>query len=171
MKHLFIMILSFSSLFAFGETLQSFQADFVQQITDEEKKILTYTGTIKSKRPSLVLWHYTSPVDKKIYVNDRRAVIIEPELEQAIIKQLHGEIDFFGILASAVSVDMTHYKASYKGINFLLKEVDGVIESLSYTDQLENQVVITFSKQQQNRPLDDSLFIPKVPNYYDVIRE
>ncbi len=163
--------MNLSSLFAFGDNLQSFQADFVQTITDEEKKVLTYTGTITSKRPSLVLWHYTDPVNKKIYVNEKRAVIVEPELEQAIIKQLHGEIDFFGILASAVYVDSTHYKASYKGIDFLLKEVNGVIESLSYTDQLENKVLITFSKQKQNRPLEDTVFTPKVPKYFDIIRE
>jgi len=171
MKYLVIMILNISSLFAFGDSIQSFQADFVQKITDEENKVLTYTGTIQSKRPNLVLWHYTDPINKKIYINDKQAVIVEPELEQAIIKQLQGEIDFFGILASAVLVDMTHYKASYKGIDFLLKEVNGVIESLSYTDQLENKVLITFSKQRQNRPLDDALFTPKVPKDFDIIQE
>ncbi len=163
--------MTLTSLFAFGDNLQSFQADFIQKITDEEKKVLTYTGTITSKRPNLVLWHYTDPVNKKIYVNEKRAVIVEPELEQAIIKRLQGEIDFFGILASAVYVDSTHYKASYKGIDFLLQEVNGVIESLSYTDQLENKVLITFSKQKQNRPLEDSVFIPKVPKHFDIIRE
>jgi len=171
MKYLIIMIVSISSLFAFGENLQSFQADFIQKITDEEKKTLTYAGTIKSKRPNLVLWHYTDPINKKIYINEKRAVIVEPELEQAIIKRLQGEIDFFGILASAVYVDATHYKASYKGIDFVLKEVNGVIESLEYTDQLENKVLITFSKQRQNRPLENALFTPKVPKYFDVIQE
>ena len=171
MKYLVIMIFSISSLFAFGDSIQSFQANFVQKITDEEDKVLTYEGKIHSKRPNFVLWHYTKPINKKIYINNKRAVIVEPELEQAIIKQLKGEIDFFGILASAVSVDMTHYKASYKGIGFILKEVNGVIESLSYTDQLENKVLITFSKQKQNRPLEDELFTPKVPKDFDIIQE
>lgn len=165
------MVFSISSLFAFGDSIQSFQANFIQKITDEENKVLTYKGTIHSKRPSYVLWHYTEPINKKIYINNKRAVIVEPELEQAIIKQLQGEIDFFGILASAEAVDMTHYKASYKGIDFILNEVNGVIESLSYTDQLENKVLITFSKQKQNRPLEDELFTPKVPKDFDIIQE
>jgi len=171
MKYLIILIFSFSSLFAFGESIQSFQADFVQTITDEENKVLSYKGKIHSKRPNLVLWHYAEPINKKIYINKKRAVIIEPELEQAIIKQLKGEIDFFGILASAVSVDMTHFKANYKGIDFILQESNGVIESISYTDQLENKVLITFSSQKQNRPIEDLFFKPKVPKDFDIIRE
>lgn len=171
MKYLIIMLLCISSLFAFGDSIQSFQANFIQKITDEENKVLTYEGTIHSKRPNYVLWHYTEPINKKIYINNKRAVIVEPELEQAIIKQLQGEIDFFGILASAESVDMTHYKASYKGIDFILNEVNGVIESLSYTDQLENKVLIIFSQQKQNRPLEDELFTPKVPKDFDIIKE
>ena len=165
------MILSITTLFAFGDNIQSFQAEFTQKITDEENKVLIYTGTIHSKRPNFVLWHYKEPVNKKIYINHSRAVIVEPELEQAIVKYLQGEIDFFGILASATPLDETHYQANYKDIEFILEEVNGVIQSLSYTDQLENKVQISFSKQKQNRPLEDSLFTPKVPKDFDIIRE
>ncbi len=171
MKYLIIMIFNLSSLFAFGDTIQSFQADFIQKITDEENKVLTYKGTIHSKRPNFVLWHYTEPVNKKIYINKKRAVVVEPELEQAIIKQLQGEIDFFGILRSAIPVGMSHFKASYKGIDFILKEENGIIQSLSYIDQLENKVLITFSKQKQNRQLEDDIFTPKVPRDFDIIQE
>jgi len=168
----FLMILTFlmTSLFAFGESIQSFEADFVQTITDEEKKTLTYKGKMHSKRPDLVLWHYTEPINKKIYITKIKAIIVEPELEQAIIKRLQGEIDFFGILASAKAVDDTHYQATYKEIEFTLKEDHGVIESLSYTDQLENKVLITFTAQKQNRPLDESLFVPKIPKDFDIIK-
>ncbi len=171
MKYLIILLFSVSSLFAFGKHIQSFQANFIQTITDEENKVLTYRGKIDSKRPNLVLWHYTEPINKKIYIDKKRAVIVESELEQAIIKQLKGEIDFFGILASAVWVDTTHFKANYKGIDFILQESDGVIESISYTDQLENKVLITFSSQKQNYPVEDIFFRPKVPKDFDIIRE
>jgi len=169
----FIIILTFfiSSLFAFGESIQSFEADFVQTITDEQKKILTYKGTIHSKRPDLVLWHYKSPINKKIYLTKKRAVIVEPDLEQAIIKRLQGEIDFFGILASAQRVDSSHYKAEYKDIKFILREESGIITSLSYTDQLENKVLITFSAQKQNHPIEEYLFMPKVPKDFDIIKD
>lgn len=171
MKYIFILTLLFNSLFAFGENIQSFEADFVQTITDEENKTLTYKGTMHSKRPNLVLWRYNEPVNKKIYINNRRAVIVEPELEQIIIKQLEGEVDFFGILSSAESVDETHYKASYKGIIFTLKETNGVIDSLAFTDQLENRVLIAFSNQRQNRSIEESLFTPTIPQGFDIIQE
>ncbi len=171
MKYFFVFTVLMSSLFAFGENIQNFEADFVQTITDEENKTLTYRGTMHAKRPNSVLWLYNDPINKKIYVNSKFAVIVEPELEQAIIKKLEGEIDFFGILASAEIVDKNHYKANYKNISFTLKETDGVIEALLYTDPLENKVQIRFSKQKQNRPMEQSLFTPKIPKEFDIIQE
>lgn len=171
MKFLLFLPFTFSALLAFGESIQSFEADFTQKITDEENKVLSYTGSMRSKRPDMVLWSYEKPINKKIYVTKKRAVIVEPELEQAIIKKLEGEIDFFGILASAKAVDQMHYKATYKGITFVLTEDNGVITSLAYTDQLENKVVIEFSNQKQNRPIEDRVFRPKVPVDYDIIKE
>lgn len=171
MKYLLLLCFSITALLAFGESIQSFEANFTQKITDEEKKVLSYKGSMRSKRPDMVLWSYESPINKKIYVTKKRAVIVEPELEQAIIKRLEGEIDFFGILSSAEAVDETHYKATYKGITFILKEDNGIITSLAYTDQLENKVVIEFSNQKQNRPIEDRVFTPKVPVDYDIIKE
>lgn len=171
MRFLILVSFSITALLAFGESIQSFEADFTQKITDEENKVLSYTGSMRAKRPDMVLWSYKAPINKKIYVTKTRAVIVEPELEQAIIKRLEGEIDFFGILASAEGVDEMHYKATYKGITFILKEDNGIITSLAYTDQLENRVVIEFSKQRQNRPIEDKVFTPKVPVDYDIIKE
>jgi len=170
MKSLITLLFLTASLFAFGESIQSFEASFVQTITDEENKTLTYKGKIYSKRPDHVLWHYTEPINKKIYLKKNVAVIVEPELEQSIIKRLQGEIDFFGILSSAKAVDETHYRANYKEIEFILKEDRGLIQSLSYTDQLENRVLITFSKQKQNRLIEDRFFVPKVPKHFDIIQ-
>jgi len=171
MKYIIVLALFITTLFAFGEKIQSFEADFTQVITDEENKTLTYKGKLYSKRPSLVMWHYTAPINKKIYVQDSRVIILEPELEQAIIKRLEREIDFFEILSSAKKSDDTHYKTSYKGIDFTLKETKGMIESLVYVDQLENSVKIIFSQQKQNHPIDMSVFEPKIPLDFDVIQE
>ena len=172
MKFIFLITLSLSSLLAFGENIQSFEADFVQTITDETGKVLTYKGKMHTKRPSFVLWDYTEPARaaKKLYMNKTRAVLVQPLLEQATISQLNNDMNFFEILASAKMVDQTHYKARYKKIDFILKEENGVIISLSYQDELENDILITFSKQRQNRPIEDSLFTPKVPQDYDIIR-
>ena len=169
MRFLIILLFLYASLFAFDESIQSFQAKFVQTIVDEENKTLVYKGEMHSKRPDMVLWHYNEPINKKIYLTKKRAVVVEPELEQAIIKKLQGEIDFFGILTSAKAVDDTHYKATYKKIVFILTEVNGVIESISYTDELENKVRIVFREQRQNRPMEDSFFTPKIPKDFDII--
>lgn len=171
MKYFIFLTLITSALFAFAQDIQSFEADFTQVITDEENKTLTYKGKIYAKRPNRVMWHYTDPVNKKIFIVDKRAVIIEPELEQAIIKRLQSELDFFTILSSAETTDNVHYKTNYKNIDFTLTVVEDKIASLMYVDQLENKVHITFSKQKQNSHITESVFSPYIPLDYDVIKE
>jgi len=172
MKLLLILTLIVHSLFAFGENIQSFEADFTQTITDETGKVLTYKGRLHTKRPSFVLWNYTEPerISKKLYLNGTKAVLVQPLLEQATISHINDGMNFFEILTSAKSVDNTHYSARYKDIDFILQEENGVIISLSYQDELENDILITFSKQRQNRVIKDSLFVPKIPQDYDIIR-
>jgi len=172
MKHFLILSLLISSLFSFGESLQSFEANFVQTITDETGKVLTYKGKMHTKRPNFVLWDYTYPprAAKKLYMDEKRAVLVQPMLEQATISNIRSGMNFFEILTSAKRIDETHFKARYQKIDFLLKEENGVIISLSYEDELENKILIVFSKQRQNRLIEDSLFVPKVPIDFDIIR-
>jgi len=171
LKLLFLLLIT-HSLFAFGENIQSFEADFTQTITDETGKVLTYKGRLHTKRPNFVLWNYTEPerISKKLYINRSKVVLVQPMLEQATISNISDGMNFFEILASAHSVDNTHYSARYKDIDFILKEENGVIISLSYQDELENKILITFSKQRQNRAIQDSLFVPNIPHDYDIIR-
>lgn len=173
MKHFLLLTLFLTSLFAFGEDIQSFEADFVQEITDETGKVIRYEGHIQAKRPAFVLWDYKKPeaIAKKIFINSVRVVIVQPALEQAAVKQLRDEISFFEILASVVAIGEHRYKARYKNINFILEEESGIISSLAYTDELENKVHLSFSKQRQNRPIEDKVFTPRVPPEYDIIRE
>jgi len=172
MKYLLLFSFLITSVFGFGESLQSFEAHFVQTITDEEGKVLTYKGQLHTKRPNFVLWDYTYPVRaaKKLYMNEERAVLVQPMLEQATISKVRSGMNFFKILSSAKLVDNAYYKATYNKIDFILKEENGVILSLSYQDELENKILIVFSKQRQNRFIEDSLFTPKVPIDYDIIR-
>jgi len=172
MKHFILSALLSLSAFAFGENIQTFEADFEQNITDETGKVLTYKGKMHTKRPSFVLWNYTYPerAAKKLYMNKVRAVLVQPLLEQATVSQLNNDMNFFEILSSAKKIDQNHYKARYKNIDFILKEENGVILSLAYQDELENHILITFSKQRQNRPIEDDLFTPKVPKDYDIIQ-
>lgn len=172
MKYIFVFALFISSLLGFGENLQSFEASFVQTITDETGKVLTYKGKMHTKRPNFVLWDYTYPqrAAKKLYMDEKRAVLVQPMLEQATITKVRSGMNFFKILTSAKHVDENHYKARYHNIDFTLKEEHGVIISLSYEDELENKILIVFSKQRQNRPIEDTFFIPKVPKDFDIIR-
>jgi len=172
MKLIITFAVLMTSLFGFGEDIQSFEAHFTQSITDETGKVLTYKGQMHTKRPNFVLWNYTEPARaaKKLYMNEKRAVLVQPMLEQATISKMRSGMNFFTILSSAKRVDDTHFKATFENIDFTLKQEHGVIISLSYEDELENKIIITFSKQKQNRSIEDDFFTPKVPIDYDIIR-
>lgn len=83
MKTFIVLTFFITSLFAFGENIQSFEADFKQTITDDTGKVLSYEGRMHTKRPSFVLWNYTKPerIAKMLYINKTRAVLVQPMLE------------------------------------------------------------------------------------------
>ena len=94
-----IFLLFLNQLLANNFDLYTFKADFVQKIFKDKSKI-TYKGKLLAKKPYYLLWHYTQPVEKKIYMIDREVVIEEPELEQAILTTMQSEMDFFTLLDS-----------------------------------------------------------------------
>ena len=121
MKFIIIFTFFITTLFAFGENLQSFEAHFVQTITDETGKVLTYKGKMHTKRPNFVLWDYTYPqrAAKKLYMDEKRAVLVQPMLEQATITKIRSGMNFFKILTSAKRVDDTHFKANYHNCSLI----------------------------------------------------
>ena len=88
MKKALLLLLFLSDLFAgIPLNFSSFQADFIQQIDDESKKIVKYYGKVYAKKPKTALWKYTKPIKKDVYINDNAVVIVEPELEQVIMQK------------------------------------------------------------------------------------
>ena len=81
--------------------MNSYEADFRQVVTNDKGNILEYSGHIKIMKPQYALWEYLQPSTKLIYINKNMATIIEPDLEQVIVKKLHNSIDFFKILKNA----------------------------------------------------------------------
>ena len=168
--------LLFSLLLTFVEAnlidLHSFQADFKQSITDDKQKILNYKGKVIATKPQNALWNYTYPISKLVYINSRTVTIVEPELEQVIIKNIESNFDFFKLVQNAQKISKQKYETFYKETRFFIKtDKNEIIESISYKDEFENDVVIHFSNQIINKPLNAEIFIPNVPLDYDVIRD
>ena len=149
----------------------SFQADFTQSVTDDKKKVLTYNGSVLASKPQNALWRYSKPVNKDVYINSRRVTIIEPEIEQVIIKRIESNFDFFNMIKNAKKIEKNIYMAIYKDSEFTITTKDELIKSISYIDEFENSVEVVFDNQKQNDKINKELFIPNIPLEFDIVRD
>ncbi len=171
MKYIFLLQLLATLSFANIENINSFEADFKQDVINEKGDLLSYSGHIHAKKPQLVLWNYVTPVKKEIYVSKYEVVIIEPEIEQAIVKVVNSDFDFFSMIKNAKKIGENSYSASFKDSIFKIKLFESKIESISYIDEFENSVKISFTNQEQDKEIDKGLFTPVIPQDFDVIRD
>ena len=169
MKKTIILSLLCVNLFGFAENLNTFSAHFVQTVVDDKNTMIKYSGDIKAKRPNMAMWNYTNPVKKEIYINNADLVIIEPEIEQVILKKVGNTIAFFEMLKNAKKVDNENYKAKYENLKINIHVKGTKIISITYLDELENKVTIQFTNQVENQTIDDKVFKAKIPADFDVV--
>ncbi len=171
MKPFFIILFITAELFASLDTIVSFDADFVQSITDDKDKTISYNGHILATKPQNARWSYFKPVKKEVYINDYEVTIVEPEIEQVVIRKIESNFDFFKMIANAKESSKDNYTATYGETFFKIKKNDNLIESISYLDEFENRVTIIFKNQKQNQSINKSLFTPIYPLEFDIIRD
>ncbi|MEA3228286.1 MAG: LolA-like outer membrane lipoprotein chaperone, partial [Campylobacterota bacterium] len=109
MKYLLFYLSLTLSVFASFEDIYSFQADFLQTVTDDKNKVLTYDGNISASKPQNALWNYKNPVNKSVYINSDSVTIVEPEIEQVIIKKLESSFNFFNMLKNSKKIKKDTY--------------------------------------------------------------
>lgn len=171
MKSLFLLSYLSLSLFAFSENITTFSADFKQEITDDNKNVITYSGHVWANKNNQALWEYLKPITKKVFINKSDVKVVEDDLEQVIIKKFNKDIDFFALMKKAKAVNKNSYEAEYFDTSYMIYLENDHIARISYEDSFANQVQIIFSKQKQNDPIDESIFSYEIPIDYDVLRE
>ncbi|MEA1891289.1 MAG: LolA-like outer membrane lipoprotein chaperone [Campylobacterota bacterium] len=171
MKYLFILLLLLSTSYASLNRLTSFKADFTQTITDDKNKALIYTGHIVASKPQHALWNYIQPIKKDIYINISSVTIVEPEIEQVIIRRIESNFNFFNMIENAKHIKEDIYEANHKESVFTIRINNKLIESISYIDEFENRVKIIFKNQKQNEKVDLNIFTPDYPLEFDIIRD
>lgn len=169
----FILVLLFCiPIFADLKMIDSIKAEFVQTITENNKKIIKYEGIMLAKAPYYALWEYIKPVLKKVYVIEDSVIVIEPDLEQVIFTKIEGNIDFIALLKSAKKDSNGKYKAKVlEQEYYITTNKDGIPTKIEFTDKLENKIEIILSNQQIDTIPDKSPFLYEIPPNYDVIRE
>ena len=170
MRFLPLSLLFTLTLFASPQDINSFSSPFEQRIVDEHGKVITYRGELWASKPQNALWSYQKPIQKSVYINAKRLVIVEPQLEQATIRSLGDEIDFLEIIKKAKKIDNDHYKATVNGETYAINFNNNLLSTIQYTDSYENKVTIQFLKPLHNSAIPASRFQPTIPADYDVIK-
>jgi len=171
MRFLGMFIFLTTLLFAKIDHFKTIQSDFTQKVTNDQNKTIVYEGTFYATDDKKALWIYEKPVSKKIYFNNTRVLIIEPELEQVIISTLENTPNLAQLLQDAKEISPNKYITKYQETTYTILAQKGSIEKIIYHDKLDNAVEILFSNQSTNLFLDDELFRAEIPRGYDVVRE
>jgi len=171
MKLLLLYFTFVSLLFASFENINSFEADFIQTITDDKNKILNYEGKVIASKPYNAVWNYSKPITKNVYINSNSITIVEPEIEQVIIKDITSSFDFFHMLQNAKKITDNSYVTEFNGKKFSLIVRDKLLYSISYIDEFENLVKIIFSNQKYNQKIDEQRYVPLFSLDFDIVRD
>jgi outer membrane lipoprotein carrier protein len=150
----FMITLSFAKI-------NTYKADFTQSITNLQNKTIKYTGKIYLKQPYSMLWQYKTPIQKDVYMKNKKIIIDEPQLEQAIYTTLTNEINLINLLNNPKLINKK-YKLTFK---------DKILQTIQYKDEMENKITITFSNTQINQQIPDQLFQFIAPLDYDIVRK
>lgn len=153
------------------ETIETFQGDFTQSIINTSGKEIRYSGKMYAKKPYYIYWQYNNPIEKNVYINQTEVIVIEPELEQAIISKLDKEINILGLLQDAKEVSQNHYKSKLNNTEYSIYLRDDQLTKISYKDEIDNHVTIYFENTSQNTPLDQNIFDYRIPSDFDIIKK
>jgi len=168
LKIIIALILTNTLLSAFFENVSNFQSKFRQTITSDGKDII-YEGELYIKRPSSVLWLYQKPIRKSIYIRDHSLFMIEPDLEQVIIKSISKSLQLVKILESSKKISANRYVATIKDKKYLIILKKSMLFRIIYSDEVENSIEITFIDPRVDIEINDKKFFPNIPSDFDRI--
>ena len=161
-----------STIFANTLNIRSLESNFTQRITNDQNAVITYRGKMyATQNKNQALWEYNAPIVKKIYYKGGKLVIIEPELEQVIYAKLNKVPNILKLLRSAKKVADHTLQTHFNGLTYNITTNGNKIEKISYKDEMQNHVVITFSNEKVNYPIAKSRFSYIIPEDYDILEQ
>lgn len=168
MKIFAILLFCCAQIFAFSTDYKSFSSDFTQRIRSLNSTI-TYRGNFIITQKE-AFWNYKQPSKKQIFINNTQVVVLEPDLAQATYSTLNDTPNLTQIFRQAKKISATKYEAKYQKTTYTITLEKDEVKSISYKDELDNDVLITLQNQKRNTPINKSLFTPKIPPNYDIVR-
>jgi len=161
-----------STISANSLNIQTLESNFKQSITNDQNAKIIYTGKMYATQvKNQALWEYNTPIVKKIYYKDGKLVIVEPELEQVIYAKLNKVPNILKLLKSAKKISDNSLQTKFNAITYNITTDGNKIENISYTDEMQNKVVISFTNEKVNSYINDTKFAYIIPADYDVLQQ
>lgn len=173
------------------QAMQTFQADFKQEVKAKQKLISQSTGKMALARPGHFRWQTISPLQQVIVADGTNMWIYDVDLEQVTVKKqdkgvgktaalfLSGYDDTVGPnfeVEEKVTGKLAHYflkaksnKESFQKVELMFD--DKRLRQLRLFDQLGQVTNVTFHNIKDNPKLSASLFQFKPPKGVDVIKQ
>ncbi|MDR2789998.1 MAG: LolA-like outer membrane lipoprotein chaperone [Campylobacteraceae bacterium] len=174
----FFTLLLLFTLFSNADdnALKSISSDFIQTIKSVENDTIKYSGSFQAMNEgdnNFALWNYKTPIVKTIYFINNDVIILEPDLEQAVITSVAEMPDISQILSEAVKTNKLTNKAvttNIQDINYTISFQNGTPIKIAYTDALDNKIEILLRNTLLNINIDKLTFRVNIPPNYDVVR-
>ncbi|WP_169973869.1 MULTISPECIES: LolA-like outer membrane lipoprotein chaperone [unclassified Campylobacter] len=165
----FILFLSiYIASFASNLDFNTIQGDFTQTVTSNKTSI-DYSGKFYLRKDNNALWIYTRPTAKKIYFDNKKVVVLEETLEQAIISRVKNMPNLGDILKEAKKIKEGLYKADFDDTEYFLTMKGNYPSRIDYEDRLGNKIKIIFQNVVKNYEITNEFLTPVIPSHYDVI--
>lgn len=148
------------------DTLKS---EFVQSVTNDQNQSIVYKGTVWLKNPDFALWKYQEPIEKYIYINGTKVIIVEPELFQATSLESNQILNIITAWKKSKVINQNRRVVTINNNKITITHNDKFITMISYKDELDNSVEIALDNSQKNIALDQDFFKAKIPQDYDLV--
>jgi len=167
-----ICLLSIASMAGQIKVPTSFSAHFTQKITNPNKKVIKYSGTILLNSEGSLKWSYQKPTKKEVCSNGKAFTIVDHDLEQVSFHKLNRALDLTAILRQAKHHKNNLYVATYQNVLYTFSlDKRGHIDQIAYKDTLDNVVNIRFQKMHyRDKPNPQTKMRCPYPQAYDIIR-
>jgi outer membrane lipoprotein carrier protein len=174
-----------AALRAFFAGLETLQADFEQQVVDEDGRLQqSSNGHMWIMRPGRFRWDYEQPYRQQIVADGKRFWSYDEDLEQVTVQAagdvltatpamlLSGEQPLEQVFTLQDDGDSVRLlpKTDDSNITALnLRLEDGVLQQIRAQDSFGNTTTFSFSKLERNPPLPEDLFVFVPPAGADVV--
>ena len=202
--HLTIMIkfliLFFFSLSVFAQNdnlekflsnLNSFEANFVQEVKDFSNQIIDESsGKVIFLKPNFFRWTYQIPSENEIISDGEFLYLYDPDLKQVIESKLDGQLnmspamllvsenihEFFNTRLLKNSQNIMEFVAQPKNNEsaffkqVIFKFSNNQLNIMKVLDNFDNLTTIKFHKIIQNKDINEAKFLFNYPDDIDVIK-